>query len=65
MIFNRPITLLNVFSHPITFSFRTGPAIPKGVFGSVDIHWLAGNIHFSDGYPLFGLEDEVVRDSQI
>jgi hypothetical protein len=42
-----------------------GVRLPKGVFGSVDIHWLAGDIHFSGGCPLFGLEDEVVRDIQI
>jgi hypothetical protein len=34
----------------------------KGLFGSVAIHWMAVDIHFFSGYPVFGLEGEV--DSQ-
>jgi hypothetical protein len=37
----------------------------KGLFGSVAIHWMARDIHFFSGYPVFGLEEVVDRDSQI
>jgi hypothetical protein len=37
----------------------------KGLFGSVAIHWMGVDIHFSSGYPLFGLKAEVDRDSQM
>jgi hypothetical protein len=26
----------------------------KGLFGSVAIHWMTGDIHFFSGYPVFG-----------
>jgi hypothetical protein len=38
-------------------------ASTKGLFGSVAIHWMAGDIHFFSGYPVFGLEGEGDRDS--
>jgi hypothetical protein len=38
---------------------------PKGLFGSEDIHWLAGDIHFFSGCPTFGLEDVRDRGNQI
>jgi hypothetical protein len=28
-------------------------------------HWMARDIHFFSGYPVFGLEEGVDRDSQI
>jgi hypothetical protein len=35
----------------------------KGLFGSVAIHWIAVDIHFFSGYPVFGLRDTKDRDS--
>jgi hypothetical protein len=36
-----------------------------GLFGSAAIHWMAVDIHFSSGYPLFGLKTKVDRDNQM
>jgi hypothetical protein len=37
----------------------------KGLFGSVAIQWMARDIHFFSGYPVFGLEEEMARDIQM
>jgi hypothetical protein len=35
----------------------------KELFGSVAIHWMAVDIHFFGGYPLFGLDGGGDRDN--